>query len=64
MPLVIIKSFLVPVKCYNKFNQGNVQKIDTESKTQDNCQRFTVTSGNTKAFFSETFAGFLKTQKK
>ena len=51
MPLVIVKSFLVPVKCYNKFNQGNVQKIDTEGKNQDSCQEVTVTSGHTKVYF-------------
>ena len=35
MSLVIIKSLLVPVKKYNKFNQGNFQKTDTEGKSQN-----------------------------
>ena len=35
MPLVVIKSSLTPVKSYIKFNQGSVQKIATENKSQD-----------------------------
>ena len=63
MPLAIIKPSLVPVKSYNKFNQGNFQKTDTEGKSQDICQELTVTCGHTKLFFSELFGGFLKTQQ-
>lgn len=46
MPLVIIKSSLLPVKSYIKFNQGSVQKLDTEDKNQDIYQELTVTSGH------------------
>ena len=53
MPLVIIYSYLVPVKIYNKFNQGNVQKINTEDKIQDICPELTATSGH--QFFSFFF---------
>ena len=61
MPLVVIKSSLTPVKSYIKFNQGSVQKIDTENKSQDIYQKLTVTSGH--QIFLEIFAGFLKTQQ-
>ena len=46
IPLVIIKSSLLPVKSYIKFNQGSVQKLDTEDKNQDIYQELTVTSGH------------------
>ena len=34
MPPVIINPPLMPMKNYNKFNQGNFQKIDIESETK------------------------------
>ena len=46
MPLVIMKSSLVPVKSYNKFNQRKCSKIDTEDKSQDICQELTATSSH------------------
>ena len=61
MPLVIIKSSLLPIKSYIKFNQGSVQKLDTEDKSQDIYQELTVTSGH--QIFLEIFAGLLKTRQ-
>ena len=46
MPLVIMKSSLVPVKSYNKFNQRKCSKTDTEDKSQDICQELTATSSH------------------
>ena len=63
MPPVIINPPLMPMKNYNKFNQGNFQKIDIESESQDICQELTVTSGRTKQSFPEIFGTFLKTQQ-
>ena len=37
----------------NKFNQGNFQKTNAGSKSQDICQELTVTSGHAKAYFTE-----------
>ena len=37
----------------NKFNHGNFQKTDAESKSQDVCQELTVTTGQTQASSSE-----------
>ena len=48
MTLAIVKPSLVPVKSYNKFNQGKFQKNDIGGKSQDICQERTVTSGHTK----------------
>ena len=47
MPQAIIKPSLVPVKSYNKFNQGNFQKTDGDGKSEDIWQELTVTSGHT-----------------
>ena len=63
MPPVIINPPLMPMKNYNKFNQGNFQKIDIESESQDICQELTVTSGRAKQSFPEIFGTFLKTQQ-
>ena len=48
MTPAMVKPSLVPVKSYNKFNQGKFQKNDIGGKSQDICQERTVTSGHTK----------------
>ena len=54
MALAIIKTSLVSVISYNKFN--HFQKTDSECKNQE----LKVTGA---VFFSEIFGGFLKTQR-